>query len=40
MEIFLKSDYLKEFTSGLIGGITSTFIGHPMDTIKVKKFKI
>jgi hypothetical protein len=35
MDIILKSDYIREFISGFIAGISSTFIGHPFDTIKV-----
>ena len=35
MDVILKSDYCREFISGLIAGVSSITIGHPMDTIKV-----
>ena len=35
MEDILKSDYARDFISGCLAGVSSTLIGHPMDTIKV-----
>jgi hypothetical protein len=34
----LKTEYYRDFLSGTISGSIGVFIGHPCDTLKVKKF--
>ena len=31
-----EENYLVEFIGGFLGGVSATFTGHPLDTIKIR----